>query len=55
MLAARVLNQGFLASYWSAGFGRFLQVSALAFHGLADWENFTPKPEENNKYSANYS
>jgi hypothetical protein len=55
MLAARVLKQGFLASYWSAGFGRFLQVSALAFHWQADCENFTPTPEEYNKYSANYS
>ena len=25
---------GFLASYWSAGFGTFLQVSALASHWL---------------------
>jgi hypothetical protein len=32
MLAAftgTVLNPGYLASYWYAGFGRFLQVSAL--------------------------
>jgi hypothetical protein len=36
MLAARVLNQSFLASYWSAGLGRFFQVSALAFHWRAD-------------------
>jgi hypothetical protein len=33
MLAAcTVLRSPFLASYWSAGFGRFLQVSALASH-----------------------
>jgi hypothetical protein len=38
----RVLNPGFLASNWSAEFGRFLQVSALAFHWLADCANFTP-------------
>ncbi len=29
MLVARVLSPGFLASYWSGGFGTFLQVSAL--------------------------
>jgi hypothetical protein len=33
------------------GFGRF----ALAFHWLEDIANFTPTPEENNQYSANYS
>ncbi len=39
MLAAcTVLNPGFLA-YLSVGFGRFLQVSALAFHWLADCAN----------------
>jgi hypothetical protein len=42
---------GFLASYWSAGYGRFLQVSALASHWLADCANFTPMPKEHNKYS----
>jgi hypothetical protein len=30
MLAACTLIPGFLASYWSAGFGTILQVSALA-------------------------
>jgi hypothetical protein len=48
----RVLSPSFLASYWSAGFGRFLQVSTLASHWLEDFANFTPTPEEN---SANYS
>jgi hypothetical protein len=28
------------ASYWPAGFGRFLQVSALSSHWLADCANF---------------
>jgi len=37
--------------FGSAGFGTFLQVSALASHCA----NFTPKPEENDQYSANYS
>jgi hypothetical protein len=36
-----------LAFYWSAGFGTFLQVSALASHWLEDFANFTPTPEEN--------
>jgi hypothetical protein len=31
-----VLSPGFLASYWSAAFGTFLQVSALASHWLDD-------------------
>ncbi len=30
----RVLSPGFLDSYWSAGFGTFFQVSALASHWL---------------------
>ncbi len=34
----------FLAFYWPAGFGRFLQVSALASHWLEDCANFTPTP-----------
>jgi hypothetical protein len=42
-----VLNPGFLASFWSAGFGRFLQVSALSSYWLADCANFTPTPGEN--------
>ncbi len=29
-----VLNTGFFASYWSAGFGRFLQASGFASHWL---------------------
>jgi hypothetical protein len=45
---------GFLASYWSARFGRFLQVSALASHWLEDCANITPTPEENDQYSANH-
>jgi hypothetical protein len=53
--ACTVLSPDFLASYWSAGFGTFLQVSALAYHWLDDCANFTPTPEENNQYSANYS
>ncbi len=48
-------NPGFLASYWSAGFGRFLQVSFFASHWLEDCANFTPMPEENDHYSANHS
>ena len=32
-------NPGFLASYWSAGFGRFLQVSAIS---LLSMNNYTP-------------
>ncbi len=32
----------FLASYWSAGFGGFLKVSALASFWLEDCANFTP-------------
>jgi hypothetical protein len=39
----------FHLSYWSAAFGRFLQVSALASHLLADCANFTPTPGDNNK------
>jgi hypothetical protein len=50
-----VLSPGFLAFYWSAGFGTFLQVSALASHWLEDCTNFTPTPGENDQYSANYS
>jgi hypothetical protein len=42
----RVLNPGFLASYWSAGFGRFLQESAISSHWLADCANFTPTPRK---------
>jgi hypothetical protein len=41
-----VLSPGFLASYLSAGFGRFLQVLALASHWLEDCVNFTPTPEK---------
>jgi hypothetical protein len=49
-------SPGFLASYWSAGFRTFLQVSALFSHWLEDWENFTPTQEEKKKdrYSANH-
>jgi hypothetical protein len=42
-----------LASYWSVGFGTFLQVSAFASHWLEKRVNFTPMPEENHQYSAN--
>jgi hypothetical protein len=38
-----------------AGFGRFLQVSALASHWLEDCANFTPTLEENVLYSVNHS
>ncbi len=41
----RVLNPGFLASCWSAGLSRFLQISALASHWLADCANFTGKQQ----------
>jgi hypothetical protein len=44
-----------LASYGSAGFGTFLQVSVPASHWLEDCANFTPTPEENDQYSANRS
>jgi hypothetical protein len=37
------VSAGFLASYWSAGFGTFLHVSALASHWLEDRANFTPR------------
>jgi hypothetical protein len=43
----------FSASFWSAGFGKILQVPALAFHWMEDCANFTPTPEENNEFSAN--
>jgi hypothetical protein len=35
------------ASYWSAGFGAFLQLSALSSHLLEDCANIPPTPEEN--------
>ncbi len=41
--------------YCSAGFGNFLQVSALASPWLKGCLNCTPTPEENDKYSANHS
>jgi hypothetical protein len=44
-----VLIPGFLASYWSAKFGTFLQVSALASHWQEDCANFPPKPEVNDQ------
>jgi hypothetical protein len=51
-----VLGPGFLAFYWSAGFGTFHQVLALASHWLEYCATFTPTPpEENNQYIANYS
>jgi hypothetical protein len=34
-----ILSPHFLASYWSAGFGTFLQVSALASQWLEDCAN----------------
>jgi hypothetical protein len=49
-----VHSPGFLASYWSAEFVRFLQVSALSSHWLEDCVNFMPTPEENDQYSANH-
>jgi hypothetical protein len=50
-----VTGPGFLASYWSAGFGTFIQISALTSHWLEDCANVTPTPEENEQYSANHS
>jgi hypothetical protein len=47
---AAVLSPGFLASYWSAGFGTFLHVSALASHWLEDYANIMPTLEENDQY-----
>jgi hypothetical protein len=35
--------------YWSAGFGTFLQVSALASYWLGDCANFTPTQIVNRK------
>jgi hypothetical protein len=35
----------FHAFYWSAGFGKFLQVSALASHWPKDCANFKPMPK----------
>ncbi len=49
-----VSGPGFLAFYWSAGFGKFLQVLTLASHWLEDCENFSPTPEENDRYSTNH-
>jgi hypothetical protein len=49
-----VLRSAFLAFYWSAGIGIFLQVSALAFHWLEDCANVTPAPEENDQYNTNH-
>ncbi len=45
MLAACTKSR-LLASYWSARYGRFLQVSAISSHWLADFANFTPIPGE---------
>jgi hypothetical protein len=52
IMLSGVLGTGFLASYWTAVFGRFLQVSAVAYHWL---EDFTPTPEKNDQYRANNS
>jgi hypothetical protein len=58
--ASSVLNAGFsllLIGQHCLGhffrYGAFLQVRALATW-LEDCANFTPTPEENNQYSANY-
>jgi hypothetical protein len=48
------LSPGFLASYWSAGFGIGTGI-ALASHCLEDCANFTPTMEENDQYNANHS
>jgi hypothetical protein len=55
MLVVCVLSPCFLISYWSAGFGTFLQVLALAPHWLENFAYFTPTPEKNDQYSANHS
>jgi hypothetical protein len=53
MLAAcTVFSPGFLASYWSAGFGTFLQVSALASHWLLQ---ILRQRRRKTQYSANHS
>jgi hypothetical protein len=49
------LGSDFIDFYWSTGFGRFLQLSALASHWLKDYANFTQTPEENDQYSVNQS
>jgi hypothetical protein len=41
----------FDASYWSAGFGTFFQVSP---HASRWQEDCTPTPEENDQYTANH-
>jgi hypothetical protein len=38
---------GFLAYYWLAGFGTFLQAPVLASYWPEDCANFAPTPEEN--------
>ncbi len=45
---------GLLDFYWSAGFGTFLEVSALASHLLEDCVNFMSMPEKNDQYSGNH-
>jgi hypothetical protein len=55
MLAAcTVLNPGFFISYWSARFGRIIQVSARASHWLENFTNFMPTLEENEQYSTKH-
>jgi hypothetical protein len=46
-------SPGFLASYWSAGFGAFLQVSIPASSWLENCAYCLPTAEENDLYSAN--
>jgi hypothetical protein len=45
---------GFLSSYWSAGFGTFLQVLVLAFPLAGGMCKLHATPEENDKYNANH-
>jgi len=44
-----------LASYWSAGFGTFLQALALASHWLEDFASYMPTQVENYEYSDTHS
>jgi hypothetical protein len=46
-----LLALAFLAFNWSAGFGAFLQVSALASHWLDDCVIFMPTLEKSTNHS----
>jgi hypothetical protein len=54
ILILYIKKTGFLAFNWSAEFGKFLQVPALASHWLEDCAN-SPTLEANDQCSANHS